>query len=512
MNRVISALIAVIAAAGFVAQPAAAAESRPLVLVFETTRGEGADKDLAAETTRAIRDYLRETKRVEATVFDRESPTVLRAIMEKMLTPDKVASYASQDERIEVARILGFQYAAGAEVSVKNLKVKPVGSNLLEVLPPGPAKESGGTTTERPSEPAPAASAGQSGTEAAETAVVEVKLWMARVGGGKRDRWEVIRSSQAVGTRALDLRNAMHSAASAAVLSISRIAFAQLPAVSQPEPATGTESTAIGTEQPPATARPTASEYAARAEQSMEAGNLALAIEQFKRAVDANPTDPSIRIKLAEAYARRGMYKEAEDELARAKMLGGDEKLIADAQARLERLKSAQIEVIIEPERETRVSLTPAKTSKSTGSAVAKMIEGDKLWQSGKPDEAAEAYKEAIKLDPKDWRAYERLAAVNASMSLFGESRKALEQLASLQPDPPSETLANRYELFRSYFDTYFNALIRQYDAAAADFEKKIISRESYYNTVKGIAMRLELMASFLNALQVPPLKKPAHI
>ncbi len=512
MNRVIPVALALIAGVAFGAYPATAAESRPLVLVFEANRGEGVDKDLAATTTRALRDYFRETKRVEAAIFDRESPTVLRAIMDKMLTPDKVASYASKDERIEVARILGFQYAAGAEISVKNVKAKPIGSGLLEIFPPKPLGESG-SNGERSSESAPAASADQDISEAGmETAVVEIKLWLARVGGGKRDRWEVVRSSQAVGTRALDLLNAMHSAASAAVLSITRTAFAQLPVVTQPEPVTGTESVAIGADQPPVAARPTASDYAARAEQSLEAGNLALAIEQFKRAVDADPTNPTIRIKLAEAYARRAMYKEAENELVRAKTLGGDAKLIAEAQARLERLKSAQIEVTIEQVPETRVSLTEPKTTKSTSSAVAKMIEGDKLWRDGKPDEAAEAYREATRLDPKDWRAYERLAVVNASMSLFGESRKALEQLSTAQPSPPSETVANRYELLRGYFDTYFNALIRQYEAAAADFEKKIISRESYYNTVKGIAMRLELMAGFLNVLQVPPLRKPAHL
>lgn len=513
MKQVVSGLVIFVISLGLSIQCSGAGETRPIVLVFETARGEGADKNLSAATTRAIRDYLRETQRVEATIFDRESPTVLRAIMERMLTPDKVASYASQEERIEVARILGFQYAAGAEVSVKNLRVKPIGPSLFEVVPVDKKNESGdksgkpseGITGSEPREDAE--------TGAGQAAIVEVKLWVARVGGGKRNTWEVVKSSQAVGTRALDLQNAMHSAASAAVLSIARVAFTELPPRPQPTPSTGTESIAITPDQPPIASKPSAADYAARAEESLESGNLALAIEQFKRAIDADPTNLAIRLRLAEAYARKAMFKEADDELARARMLGADTKLLAETQQRIEKLKSAQSGVISEnAQPETRISLTAPKTPKVTSSAVAKMIEGDKLWRDGKPDEAAEAYREATKLDPKDWRAYERLAIVNASMSLFGESRKALEQLASVQADPPSDIIANRYDLLKGYFDTYFNSLIRQYEIAAADFEKKIITRESYYNTVKGIALRLQSMASFLNVMQVPPLKKPAHL
>lgn len=512
MSRIITTILGVLFLVVGCGVPARAqVQSRPLLLIFETNIGTGADKNLASAATRAIRDYFRETQRVEVTVFNRESPTVLRAIMDKMLTPDKVASYASQEERVEVARILGFNYAAGAEISVKNLKVKPVGPNLLEVLP-SPQKESNQGQGQPSSESAGAPSAGSD--QSAEAAVVEVRLWVARVGGGKGDRWEVVKSSQAIGTRALDLQNAMQSAASAAVLEIARTAFAQLPRISQPSPATGTESIAIGADQPPVVSPPTASDYASRAQQSLEAGNLALAIEQFRRAVDADPNDTTIRLKLAEAYARKGMFNEAQYELDRARSLGADEKLLAEVEDRIQKLRSTQTRAVAEtPQPETRVSLTGPKGPKSAGaSAVAKMIEGDKLWKEGKPDEAAEAYKEAVKLDPNDWRAYERLAIVNASMSLFGESRKALHQLSLVQPDPPSDVVARRYEILKGYFDTFFDSLVRQYETAAADFEKKIITRESYYNTVKGIALRLEYMASFLKYVQVPPLKKPAHL
>jgi len=490
-----------------------AESKRPLVLVFEATRGEGADKDLAAATTKAVRNYLRETQRVEATVLDRRSPTVLRAIMDKKLTADKIASYASQGERIEVARALSFQYAAGAEVAVKEIAVREVGANVLKVVPGEknkPADTSGKAGPEKRGE-----------TPTRRMTVVEVRFWLARVDGGKNARWETARSSEVSGASPADLDNAVQSAASAAVIEASRQAFADLPRVSEPAASTGNESTAIRADQPAGASTPSAGSHAARAEESIKAGNLALAIAQYLRAVNADPTDTSVRLKLAEAYARKGMFREAEDELARAREAGADAETVADTKDRIDRMRSGEGEASPEQSRrapaepaksDNRVSLNRDKPINGAPNAVARIVEGDKLWNSGKPDEAAEAYRESIKLNPSDWRAHERLAVVDASMSLFGEARKALDELARVQPNPPASVLANRHEMMRVYFDKHFEALIRQYETTGTDFEKGIITRESYYNAVKGLALRLESMASFLDTVVAPSAKKPAHL
>jgi tetratricopeptide (TPR) repeat protein len=230
--------------------------------------------------------------------------------------------------------------------------------------------------------------------------------------------------------------------------------------------------------------------------------------------VNADPADVALRVKLGEAYARKGMFREAEDELARAREAGADVTLIAAAQGRIQAMRSAETAArAIPPRPGSRVSMTNGKSfNGAPATSIAKMVEGDKLWNSGKPDEAADAYKESVKLNPNDWRAHERLAVVDASMSLFGESRKALDELAKVQPKPPPSVVANRYEMLRGYFDKHFTALVRQYETTGADFEKKIITRESYYNAVKGLALRLESMASFLDAVTAPSAKKPAHL
>ena len=447
----------------------AADVSRPVVLVFEAARGEGVDSELTASATRALRNYLRETGRVESIIFDRESPTELRAIMEEMLTADMVASYSSRAERLRVAKALSYDYAAGAEVTAR-------GDN------------------------------------------VTVKLWVGKVDGGKRGSWEATGSATAGGTGELDRENAMQSAASTAVREIERQAFASLPRAVTTGAATSNGSTAIAVPDEVKAAQPTAEGYASKAEKSLQEGNVALAIGYYSQAVSADPANAALRIKLADAYARKGLFSEALDELGRATMIGADAELVASARQRIERMKSGEtVEPTPGPPGDSAIDKPPEPSGSrpindAMAPSIAKMVEGDRLWKQGKTDEAAEAYVESIKLNPSDWRAHERLAVICASMSLFTRSREALQQLNVVQPDPSTETISRRYDVFRKAFDEHLAALLRQYDTQLSDFEKRSITRETYYNGTRGLAARLEAMAKFLDALPLPPAKEPANL
>lgn len=496
-------LIAVLLSATAASLCQAAEHTRPLLLLYETSQGQGVDKGLAEAATRAIKTYLRDTQKVEVAIFNRESPTVQRAIMERKLTQDKVASYASQSERVEVAKELGFHYAAGAEISIKDVRVEAKSPGVLEVKP----ADSG----DKPDDDS---------AKKAVVSLLEIKLWIGRALGGKAERWEAVGSGTAAGAGERDVENAMQSAASFVVNEIVRKAFDDLPRVSSPEPTNGTESIAIAPSQPVGSAVLSAADYAVRAEESARSGNLALAIQQYSQAVNADPSDMPLRVKLAEAYAARGMLTEAEDELRRAEGAGADKDMISAARKRIE--SAANGSRPVQPEKPQNPGATAAETkaepplskppSPAGPVAIAKIVEGDKLWREGKPDEAAEAYAESIKANPNDWRAHERLAVVNASMSLFGESRRVLEQLARVQPEPQARILENRYEMLRKAFEEHFLALLKQYETNGADFEKSIITRESYYNSVKGLSVRLESMASFLDALKPPTAKQQAHL
>ncbi len=467
----IKRLTVILATAGLLASALTASHSaavRPIVLVFETSQGNGATRLMTSEATKAVRTYLRETQRVEATVFDRESPAVTRAILDKRLTPDQVASYSTEAERRKVAEILGFAYACGSEIALKDLSVT-------------------------------------------------VKIWVAKAGGRADERWEAVGQATSSGAGDLDTKNAVQSAVSGAVNSVARRAFAELPVVAQPEPSSGSTSAAVEPETPPSGTAPSASDLASDAERNLKAGNIALAIQQYGRAVDADPTNAALRLKLAEAYSLRAMYDEAESEIQRAQKLGASDETIAAAKDRLKKLRAGE-----EPDSATEPKPKPIESPKKEepvtsfvmsrpDPAVVKIVEGDKLWGAGKPDEAADAYREAIKANPRDWRAWERLAVVNASMSLFVESRRALEALKQVQPNPNPRTIESRYDMLRKAFDKHFTALLNQYDENAKRFTDKSIARENYYNEVKGLALRLEAMAKFLDTIDVPEDRKPAN-
>ena len=146
----------------------------------------------------------------------------------------------------------------------------------------------------------------------------------------------------------------------------------------------------------------------------------------------------ALRVKLADAYARKGLYTEANYQLDQAAASGATSDAVAAEKARIDQMMNGQT-----PAPDKAGAQKPDNSDSTTGStagtsdncqtigstssggsadatpatAASKMLEGDKLWNQGNPDDAALAYKDAIKLDPNDWRAYERLAVVDASMS-----------------------------------------------------------------------------------------------
>jgi tetratricopeptide (TPR) repeat protein len=491
------------------AAPCMAVEgAMPEILIFEAVAKEGISKELAASTTKAVKVYFRESRRVEATVINRESPTVLRAVMEKKLSLDSLASYSTREQQVEVAKAMGYAYAAGVEISIEK---EP--KNLIEGTMPRPPK---------------GIKVGEDEKSKEKVNFLQVKVWLTRI-EGKPGQWESVKSSMINGSSVMEMDNTMQSAASAAVLDLTKQAFAKIKP--QDESAkTGETSTAVESPQLPATSAPNASDYSMQAEKSMSEGNLAQAIGQYEHAVSADPTNGALRVKLAEAYGRKGLYEQAKSELDRAEKIGIEKALIDAARANIAKMESGVAQTNPPATKEPKVDPAPGvvktpptatqppvispvkRLKKPAAVAEDKLREGDKFWNQSKPDEAALAYAEAAKIYPADWRSYERLAAVNASMSLFGEARKAIEQLKAAQPNPPAETVAKRYEMFRKSFDRAYDTLLSQLEDDSANYSKKIISRESYYSSVNGLGIRLETLTQFLDSLSKPVSRQPAAL
>lgn len=485
MIRYISTWVIIIAFIAALGCSALAQEkTSPVVLIFQTEKTQDFDNSFATAATRSIKTYFRETQRVEVMIFDRESPTVERAVLDKKLSADSVASYSTREQKIEVAKVLGFDYAAGTSIALDS--------------PKGFDKK-----------------------------ILKMSIWLVDVNHASKGVWEANSSVIYVDSDAIALNNTLQSVANRVVLDVTRQAFAKLPVTNTAEPTTGIESAAIGGNNLPEIKQPDARDYSSKAQENISAGDLAGAIEEYSSAVNSDPFNGPLRIKLAEAYAKKKMYKEALDTLDRAIGIGADKGMVDTARQKIEAMQNGQSAPVVqqpeaaktqpkESESTTSTQQTantePVSQKKAAAAAVAKIVEGDKLWDKGDPDEAAKSYAQAITLNPSDWRAHERLVLVNASMSLYGESRNALKQLKAVQPNPSSEVVANRYKMLRKIFDRSFVMLLNQYDSESNNFNTSKITRESYYSTIKGLSLRSEAMAKFLDTLTVPAQSQPASL
>jgi len=457
--------------------------SRPTVLVFTVNVDDGVDLTLVATATRAIRDYLRQSGKVEAILFDKKSPLVERAIMDRKVSPEKIENYESQKARADVANALSLDYACGAHMSIDQEKVK-------------------------------------------------MSMWLIDSSNQKR-KWEVpdfVASSGRLDD--MGIRNAIQSVTSGLVNEIVRDAFSKLPTVA-PEP-----TIAVQDDQPapkPTDTTTDATTISNAAADNLKQGNTARAIDLYQKAINANPSDYTLRVKLAEVYHKRGMDAEAGEELDRAIALGADKTVIETARQRIMSgvdVTQAQKEnngnasnptpavdtnnpkppvttTTVKPRANTETTNQSRSTANVT--VAPGISDGDKLWNGGDAEGAEQAYQQVIAADPKNWQAYERLAILLAAQYKFTDSRKILAQLNSVQTAPPADVLANRYKWLTQVLDYDVNSLLSQMESDLATFESHRVTRESCYESISTAKTQLQSLVVYADDLLYPPEMRQAN-
>lgn len=256
----------------FAQNPQNEQKKRPLVLVFELLPGENTQKDIALASSVAVRKYLRNTEKVDVMSFDRESPTVQLAIIQKTLADSDIASYATREERLKVGKVMLFPYTCGGDVTVENDTVK-------------------------------------------------INIWI-----GNTDTLSVHEgngSATVSGSGINSISNGIQSAASLAVIAAADKALATLERIPINDDLTANNSDIIKLA---ADNTALVSELVAKGDDTFQTDNLALAIDYYQQAVNKAPSNTEVRLKLASAFIKKGFIKEGEDEINRARALGADEK------------------------------------------------------------------------------------------------------------------------------------------------------------------------------------------
>ncbi len=432
-------------------------ESRPVMLLFELKAGEGARKDVAKAATVSVRKYLRNTEKVDVILFDRESPIVERAVVQKALTEEQITTYAAREDRINVAVALQFDYACAGDITIDGNNIK-------------------------------------------------INLWGGKPGEKAKDKpliWEGVGSSSASGTGDNGIANAVESAASMAVLDMANKAFGGLVRIPSKDALAQDNSDAIT---PAVDSGDSVGDLFAKGDEAAAAGNTAVAIDYYKQVINKAPNNFEARLKLADIFIKRGYNDEAKDEINRAEALGADPK-------ECERLRNkiAGIDAVAggtDPQQQPAPDATkpdkPIQTRTFTYPNDSKILEGDRLWNEKATDKALAAYREAAKITPSDYRPYERMAMLYASVGKFGECVQTLAALNKADPYPPENDLANRYRVFSLTFDKHFESAMKKYNSSFNAYADGSSTRESYYNTLRSLSTRLTQMASFADSMPAP--------
>ena len=199
--------------------------------------------------------------------------------------------------------------------------------------------------------------------------------------------------------------------------------------------------------------------------------NITQAIFIYTKAIDKDPDNPLLRLKLADAYFKKQMYKDALDQYYNAINMGYRGEDVYKLKQRYESRVRADDYVKpageIKQEKEEAsgdIVLAPPKVTNPAGE-FNKQIESalkaaDNLWKSGRDGDALKAYTEIIQKYPFDYRAYERMCIVYANDTRFTDSAAVLRILQDRKIDYSGAAVVGRVNTLSAIISAYYGKTI----------------------------------------------------
>lgn len=167
-------------------------------------------------------------------------------------------------------------------------------------------------------------------------------------------------------------------------------------------------------------------EYLVRAQSSLRGGQIQTAVIELKNALQANPRNGKTRLDLAKLYLQLDMGHEAEEQLNRAKELGGEAK----------NLKLHLAEALILQRKYDKVlqEITLADYPQPDERHQATRLRADALLGLGKTEESCPLYLRLIEANPKHVPAYWGLMKCAVAGKDFKAARAHLDTALGLEP------------------------------------------------------------------------------
>ena len=426
----------------------------PLVIAFTCPLGDKPGPS-EADVVMGVFEQMNNSGLVKVLVFNRDSKTLARAILEKKITQDVVNEVSNPQKAAQVAGALGADYA----LCVQGTTVESDISIFAQLLK-APAGEN----------------------------------WMSASRGKIADS----------GPKPVNRDNAISTAASSAVSQVFIMAFGQesvmQAGISTPKNLVSSPLIPMTTDTP----RDTAAEYAdiiKRVDAYVAKKDLPNAIVELRRAINLQPDKAEPRVKLAGLYSDLGMTALAIDECRRVLLFNKGDASVYNMLAKMYIANGAMAEAALQCAEIVR--LDPQN-------ADARMNLGDVNWNQGKIDDAAKEYEEAAKLAPANPTPHEKLKILYQARKKYPQ---ALEE-ALLAKKSAAGTISDdaaQYNIVAQVLRDEINTIMGKLSSSASEFSSEKISREDYYADARDAANRISALEGFLSKQPVAGSLKSAH-
>jgi pentatricopeptide repeat protein len=451
---------------------------RPLVVLFpEKVEAKKDQPDPNVGIATPLAQLLEETRRVDVLIYDPSAPYIQRIVQEGILKASDVGAQLSDEQKRRIVQALGGEFA---------LTVRAAWSNKPPVMPKGKKKIDPSLLQNLPTS----------------SVIVVSAVWMP-VGGGRA--WQVQLESQPVqralagGGMTVDPVSTARTAASNLVARLIAEPLATLARVdvTQKEAQSAQQGTSAATD-----ANTLMKQFLEEGQKYARAGDLANAIESYRKAADAKPTDPEPRRRLIEAYLQRRMEDAALAEGMRAVQIVSDSTplllALADAYMSANRLDEAD-------------TMYRRMLERDPQNVAAWLHLGDLLWNRARITEAEECYAQAAQKSPTNTEPLMRLAKLYLARAQFARAQEVVGNLYALLPEEDETRRGEVYATLADGVETGITQIAQRIQEAIASYSNEGVTLETLFKTLKGLEAQCNDLQRFTQSLKPVPRVLDAH-
>lgn len=431
------------------------AEDLPKCLIYDSAMGPGSDESDSMLVARTIKYYVDRSGKMESIIYNPELASVVLAVKKEKLEISDIATNAPVNSKIKVAKVLGFDYVMLSEVT-KEKGAEKLGINL-------------------------------------------------NVYNLKNDKITSSVSSARINSDDnIQYNNNVHTVCSSVVLQAFNEIFGQSSGFSKNEEVkTSVEENKDKYEENDLSGL-TVKQLSSGADILIKENKAGEAIRYVTKAIDLEPDNADLRIKLSDAYFRKQMYKEALDSYYTAINMGYRGNDIMDLKTKYESRVRPPAGPSVLNEENRVIVINPAGESEGGKdmSLVSNLLtEADNLWRAGKPSDAIKKYNDIIINYPGDYRAYERLVLLYANTQRFVEAASIIKTMNVRGVDFDYNAVLKRSRLLYAIVSAAYNKTIPVLRDIGYNLQKTESTKKSYYDQIKAVQTNTSNLLVLVNQI-----------